>query len=401
MSLPSEVSSHTNPAKNDIHVTAVTTTSPQHLARETENTERRSTTKYVLLCCLDAVINGVVVAPLVVAYFSGTWNLLDIYLIPENFSWSAVASLLIGIALTLLINLLQGVLGSLFAERSVVFHIVYRLYIYIYGFAAINQFRGLWYLLDDLTGETILGAAVCVGVSLLVSAPLRVMNNIAASPMITNVDIRSEEPFRVDTRFGVKPAKTWKFVGDVVLTVVVVISLVILAWRGTWQLFDFLIFPSDFIRSTWTSLGIGYAIYITLFVLEYPTSCLIRKVKTFYLGLGVEMMFSFVGGVGSVAVWRGLWYVYELYVFPDDFVASAWLTHGVGAAGLFVILAGRSALVTPSDVDGEARDGSGVELGRYLEQICPKLIQKFVSNKSSSPGAAPSPDDVKFEETCL
>ncbi|KAI8489583.1 hypothetical protein Bbelb_327500 [Branchiostoma belcheri] len=349
MSFPIEVDSHTNPTSNGSHVTASTTTSTQHLAEEKGNelAERGSTVKYVLLRCLDAVINGVVVAPLVVAYFRGTWNLLDTYLLPENFSLSAVTSLVIGIAITLLINLIQGVLGSLFAEQGVVFHIVYRLYIYIYGFAAINQFRGIFYVLDDLTGETILGAAICVGVSLLVSVPLCVVNNIAASPFITDVDIL-EEPFRVETRFGVKPAKTWKFVGDVVLTVVVVVSLTIVAWRGTWLLFALLIFPSDFTLSTWTTLGIGYAIYITLLVLEYPTSCLVRKIKNFYVGL-------------------------------------------------FAIQAGRSALVTGSEVDGAA-DGSGVRLGRYLEQICPKLVEKLIS-KAPGQGPAPIPGDVKFEET--
>ncbi|XP_035689177.1 uncharacterized protein LOC118424630 isoform X2 [Branchiostoma floridae] len=291
--------------------------------------------------------------------------------------------------MTLPINLLQGVVGSLFAEQRVTFNILYRLYIYIYGFAMVNHFRGLWYLIDHLTGVNILSAAVCLGASLLVFVPLRAVNNIAASPFITNVDI-PQQPFRVTTRFGVQPAKTWLFVGDVVLTVVLIISLVVLAWRGIWQLLDFTIFPSDQTRSTWTCLGIGYAIFITVVVLESPTSCLVRKIKGFYVGLAVEMVFTFVSGVGSVAVWRGLWLMYDVYVLPDQPVVSYWVTHGVGIVGLFIILAGRSALVTGCGVDGK-EDGSGVRLGRYLEQICPKLL---ISGSAS-------PENVQYEETRL
>ncbi|CAH1246948.1 Hypp7799 [Branchiostoma lanceolatum] len=394
MSTPSEFKSHPFPASNG-HVAASTTTPVQSLMRERKNNERSSqSTRDVLLRCLDAIINGVVIAPLVVSYFRGTWNLINTYLLPENFGLSATVSLVIGLAITLPINLSQGGLGSLFAERRVLFNIVYRLYIYIYGFAVVNQFRGAWYLLDHLTGVNTLSAGLCVGGSLLVFVPLRAVNNIAGSPMITNVDTL-EQPFRVTTRFVVKPGKTWRFVGDVVLTVVVIISTVILTWRGAWQLLDFFIFPSDLTRSTWTSLGIGYAVYITLLVLESPTSCFVGRIKSFYVGMGVEMVFSFVSGMGSVTVWRGLWLMYDVYVLPDRPVTSFWVTHGVGIGGLFVMLAGRSALVTGCGVDG-----SGVRLGRYLEQVCPKLVQKLISKEHSSPGSA-SPENVQFQETRL
>jgi len=225
MLFQSEFNSHPTLGTNG-HVTAPTTTPVLSLARETEKNERSSITRDVLLRCLDAVINGVVIAPSVVSYFRGTWYLIDNYLLLDNFGLSLAVSLVIGLVMTLPINLFQGVVGPPFAEQRVTFNILYRLYIYIYGFAMVNHFRGLWYLIDHLTGVNILSAAVCLGASLLVLVPLRAVNNIAASPFITNVDI-PQQPFRVTTRFGVQPAKTWLFVGDVVLTVVLIISLVV------------------------------------------------------------------------------------------------------------------------------------------------------------------------------
>ncbi|CAH1246947.1 Hypp7798 [Branchiostoma lanceolatum] len=229
---------------------------------------------------------------------------------------------------------------------------------------------------------TVLSAIISVVVPVPILLAFRACGNLVAAPGVVLVDI-CDTPFRLGTRFAAEVSFSRTFIGDVVLTVVFIGSLIVASWRGVWLLFDIFLFPTDQERSAWSSVAIGYGTLILLALLETPASRLLQKTRRRFARIVLEDVFKIAVWVGVLSVWRGFWLVCDSYILPDNPVQSYWITHGVGIGGLFLLQAGRSVLVAGCVVDGEAVDGSGVRMGRYLEQICPKLVRPSTEQVSN------------------
>ena len=78
---------------------------------------------------LDTIVSSVLVAPLVVGYWRGTWFLLDTYLYPEDLATSCWISLLLGFTIQLLATWLQCWLQDFVTKRGpFLYFILSRLY---------------------------------------------------------------------------------------------------------------------------------------------------------------------------------------------------------------------------------------------------------------------------------
>ncbi|XP_019620178.1 PREDICTED: uncharacterized protein LOC109466790 [Branchiostoma belcheri] len=324
---------------------------------------------------VDFLVTMLIIGPLTVAYWRGTWSLMNVYLFPNNDVISAWASFAIGTSVILMLNFCQGNLTNRLTRRQdVLFHVLLRIYIYVFGFSVVNHWRGCWYVLDAHTNVTVLSAVISVVVPLPILLALRACGNLVASPGVILVDF-CDAPFRIGTRFAAEASFSWAFAGDVVLTVVIIGSLVVVSWRGLWLLFDIFLFQTDPEHSSWTSVGIGYGTLVLLALLETPVSNLLRKTRELFPRIVLEDIFKLAAWLGVLSVWRGLWLVCDYHILPDRPVQSYLLTHVVGIGGLYLMQAGRSVLVAGCVVDGDTADGTGVRMGRYLEQVCPKLVR--------------------------
>ena len=148
----------------------------------------------VVLEWLDASFSAFVVAPLVVSYWRGTWNLTDKYLIPSDKVQSKVVSLIIGIIGHLVFTIGQGWLRNNFSpdRQRLTFYIVSRLYSSIFGIVCVNCWRGGWQLIDHYTAQnmtTILSITIFAIVCLMM---LKAIRNVTATPFVVVTDTANE-----------------------------------------------------------------------------------------------------------------------------------------------------------------------------------------------------------------
>ena len=113
---------------------------------------------------------------------------------------------------------------------------------------------------------------------------------------------------------------------------------VLFFWRGTWELMDFYIYPNDPELSGWVCLLAGYGIHLLCHVLGLKLvdpNTKLPKTTGFRGSKFVKLLHIFFLGVMTVFVWRGLWFLQDVYVIPTNFELSAWVSSMIG----FILLA--------------------------------------------------------------
>ncbi|XP_019642279.1 PREDICTED: uncharacterized protein LOC109483684 [Branchiostoma belcheri] len=135
---------------------------------------------------------GLLITPMVVNYWRGTWGLMDQFLLPQDLIYSPWVSVAIGIPLLLLLNLLQSPLRRLVGriDSCVLQHACHILYIYVHGFANVNHWRGVWKLLDGYAGINVPSVIVCTVLAIAVKTVMRTLYNLLAPPILVATDFR-------------------------------------------------------------------------------------------------------------------------------------------------------------------------------------------------------------------
>lgn len=166
-----------------------------------------SRTHRSLLTVLDISFSCGIVAPAVVSYWRGTWNLAGLYICPEHEFLSSFISVIIGLVGHVTLTISQNFLKrNLNPDKSrLLFYVGSRLYTYIFGAVSVNAWRGSWLMLEQLVKISGGGAAV-TAVSLVALAALRCFRNITATPFALITD-KVPQYFDVPTMFRV-PVKT-------------------------------------------------------------------------------------------------------------------------------------------------------------------------------------------------
>ncbi|XP_077977746.1 uncharacterized protein LOC144433312 [Glandiceps talaboti] len=194
--------------------------------------------------------------------------------------------------------------------------------------------------------------------------------NCAPSPASCFTD-HVTDVFQYSNIYGVRPTKKLLYFLDTVYSYVVVQSLVIVYWRGMWGLIDNVIRPDNLEKSAYTSLVIGYPIIIMTHIIQYPCAIISRKAKRFsrVVQIIVEDMFWYLCSFGVLNIWRGLWYICDLYIYPENLAISYLKTSLVGFVTLYLLQSARNLGGAAVSVDGIPDDGSGVLLGHYFKRL--------------------------------
>lgn len=171
--------------------------------------KQRTTNHSVLLEVLDSLFSAFVVAPLVVSYWRGTWNLAGHYIFEGSKIQSSVSSLALGIIGHLVFTIWQGSFRNHFSpnRHRLTFYISSRLYTAIYGVVCVNCWRGGWQLIDHYTARdmtTILSVTILAIISLML---LKALRNVTSPPYVVVTD-HSQEYFDVPTMYK-KSVRKW------------------------------------------------------------------------------------------------------------------------------------------------------------------------------------------------
>lgn len=168
---------------------------------------------------LDVLWSIIIITPLTIFYWGGTWKLLDLYLYPDNILSSSYVSLALGtsgcIGGYLVLPLLDTCVPS---ERICSFkHIlISRVVIYILAFMVLNYWRGIWNLLDHSLGSNLMANGLCVACATVILIPLRSIGNVVSSPFAVELDV-SARVYKPSTRFETMVSSSIIFITYILL----------------------------------------------------------------------------------------------------------------------------------------------------------------------------------------
>ncbi|XP_074663099.1 uncharacterized protein LOC141915459 [Tubulanus polymorphus] len=332
--------------------------------------KRKAEVAGVTFYSLDVIITFFIIAPLVVSYWRGTWELMDHYL-PREAPLNCFISYGIGVCLVMIFNLLQFKLEKcLHGQNVILFIICSRVYLYVLSGAIVNHWRGVWTLWDHYTGTGALSGMTSTIIGFAMLALFRGAKNAYAPPLLSVID-RHDNFFVISTRFRRTPKTPYNWFLDILFTTVVIHGLVVFVWRGSWVFLDAILYPDDKTKSSWVSLIIGYLICFIYVFWQKLAAIISRKLasKTIWLSI-FESVYWIIGIHGSLNVWRGVWGLLNVFLLPGREPMSQWITHSMGVSLMFI---GSYKSILPY---GFALDGEGVTLPI-------SYIQEMINRKSS------------------
>jgi len=248
---------------------------------------------------LDFLWSGIVVAPLVVVYWRGTWDLLDdmvfppiqvdfpvteslpLYLgqsstnlttLPSNNTdilssnvsvlsttiltttivtttptpppqhqeiqrqMSGLVCYLVGLFIRVFLDLTRFHLGEYLSTKPKPLRLsACWLYTAVYALAGVSFWRGVWFLMRLDVGVHTGHLLVVLLASLAVLVAARVPKSLISSPLAIALD-RHEVTFQNGTFFRKIPTDRWWFLVDVLFTNVVIRQLIVFCWWSLWSL---------------------------------------------------------------------------------------------------------------------------------------------------------------------
>ncbi|XP_011193547.1 uncharacterized protein LOC105219245 isoform X2 [Zeugodacus cucurbitae] len=304
---------------------------------------------------LDAVLSCVIVAPCVIAYWRGTWELMGVLLFPRSMPLSALMSFLIGLSGHFFFTITQSFFRSYIHpdKRRLTYYVISRSYTALFGIVCVNMWRGSWILCDWLTSaDSLIIIAAVTLVSLMFLIATRTVRNLSAAPYAVTMDHKSDY-FDVDTMFKIPGFhQPGLYVLDTLFSVLVIGTLVVIVWRGVWGIMDITFYPFDKTKSSWSSLILGYITVVITFVIRPIIRCICKKIDGI-CKLIICDVFYFLIFFGAVNAWRGIWNLLDIYLYPDNKILSYWLTHLIPFLVLAALKCSNSILVRGVFIDAE------------------------------------------------
>lgn len=156
------------------------------------------------LHAVDFMLNLLIFATLVVFYWRGTWNLIDIYFLPGQTARNAWGSFGIGHGVMLTATLAQGYLKKIDSRKRLLFIVISRIYTYFVAFGSVSQWHGVWLVYDFYAGTSWLSAFSSFIIGSFFLIVFRSYSNVFAPPLVIGHDTNTRGYFTVTTRLGDK-----------------------------------------------------------------------------------------------------------------------------------------------------------------------------------------------------
>ncbi|XP_014250214.1 uncharacterized protein LOC106667066 isoform X1 [Cimex lectularius] len=331
---------------------------------------------YLFLTTLDHLISSVIISPLVISYWRGTWGSMDYFVFSKNPRYSSAVSIVVGYLGTMLFTVTQKYHRKILHPdlHWLSYYFVSRVYTACFGLICVNSWRGVWMALDLYTSVDSKTVASITFISVILLAVSHTLRNVSASPF-TIVTDRYEGYFDVPTLLQSGTENLWMYILDCTYSICVVGTLVVFVWRGAWCLLDMFLYPSQPEMSAWASLGIGYSLVLVSFGLQ-PAMKYLAKVLTGVwrlIAVDVYLLFSFCG---MINVWRGIWNLLNVYFLPDMPHLSNILTHAFSFLLLVLINSSNSILVRGVYVDAQEDGEQCVDFPCYYIRLFFQSRQK-------------------------
>lgn len=140
----------------------------------------------------DMFIAAFIITPLVNIHWRGAWDLLDLCLLPNDPRTSAFVSLFLGLIVLYSIYLIQNFLQNFYEKNQANFfgQFMARFYTLFIALAYINQWRGLWNLLD-LTNNQWHFLLIETFISIIILLIIKSVYNLNSAPFLIGTDMNN------------------------------------------------------------------------------------------------------------------------------------------------------------------------------------------------------------------
>jgi len=297
----------------------------------------------------DFLWSCLVVAPLVVIYWRGTWDLLEDLEIPIpslnpslQKQLSGLICYILGMLIRIILDITKFHIGEFLYERSTLWQVLGTwLFNAIFALAGVSFWRGVWFLMKiDVGLETPKLLFVLIG-SLAVLVLNKAPKSLISSPLALSMD--SYENIGTSSTFFKKTTDSgcWLF-ADVLFTNIVIRQLVVFCWWSLWSLENKFFYYQNMTEQSsiisYDSLLVGYAGAVLSTFLSNLTQKL-TTTKTTVVGKVMSTIVTLLAFFSSVNVWRGLWSFFNVFFLPNlDSDANYLIGHLVGLMALSVLL---------------------------------------------------------------
>lgn len=307
----------------------------------------------------DFLWSGIVVAPLVVLYWRGTWDLLEDFIYPNrpdgliaedvpqdqvsglNRFTSGLICFLTSLIVRILLDFSKFHIGEYLLTRSPpVRRFAGWLFNAITALAGVAFWRGVWFLFRLDLGVAPLTLVVVQVCCVLLLTLMRIPKSLMATPLGIDMDTH-EVTFSCGTFFRQNPSTGWRFFGDVVFTNVIVRQVVVLSWWSLWSLenhFFYFQTPEGEKEEvvSYDSLLLGY--FLAMISVGLSQYLLNLKTTKLYVVRALDIFTSILAFYSSVNVWRGLWSLQTHFFLPklqqdENYIIS----HILGLAALSLL----------------------------------------------------------------
>lgn len=292
-----------------------------------------------LLSLADLAWSSLVVAPLVVLFWRGTWDILSLWVYPKfsaldsphnaaRLEKSGLVCFVVGLVLRILLDLVKPFLGeALQPKGKIIKHLGRLVFTGLYSVGGVSFWRGTWYLMRLDVGEKTVPLLVVLvgGVAVIIFS--KISRTLMSSPLSLCQDSH-DATFEVSSFFRKTPDTAAWFVADVLFSNLVVRLVVVFCWWSLWSLEDRVLIlniigvKDD--KVAYDSILLGYATSALVFLADR----LMTRPTKLYINRILECILALMGFFASVNVWRGVWSLYDNYLFPGvgkevNYLASA------------------------------------------------------------------------------
>ncbi|CAH1792614.1 unnamed protein product [Owenia fusiformis] len=342
---------------------------------ESENRGKRD----YLLFVVDVLISCAILTPLSVAFWRGTWMLINFYILPNDAEIRGWLNIGIALVLITAAYFLDGTfkhhikklqINNNFCNKIIVV-LFTRVYTYVFAVSNVSHWTGVWELCTIYLGKTWLGTIIPACSAAVLLMLLRGYCNVVHFVPLGIARDGTSSHFKCTTRFKTKyESNWWRHILDVLLTTVVIHSLVVVYWRGMWMFLDIFLFPRDVFLSAMTSFALGYLVTIAMIPAQFPAARAwdTLRNKPLMIRLLFEDSYSIVASLGPILLWRGYWMLYDEYIFPNNAQLSYWITHAIGFCVMVAMITGNTLLGRGCMVDGGSQNTTTFTL-QYLEDL--------------------------------
>ncbi|KAJ6644139.1 hypothetical protein Bhyg_09105 [Pseudolycoriella hygida] len=267
------------------------------------------------LSVVDVAFAFIVVAPLVVTFWSTTWKLYDLFIFPNDPVISGVISWLFGFCGQMVLMFYQDSIKKLFYFEKMNFLsiLILKFHALFLGHTFVSFWRGVWSFVDATSsiGLGVVGLNIIQNIIALMI--LRTFRNTLVPPFIVLTDKQEQYGMRTPLQKS-KANGNYAFLADCLMAMFVEM-LVAFIWHDFWFIHNLFILPDDLFYSALTSLVFGYSLALICFVTQSSVSVAYEKFED--KRVFIYDVFIVICLLAAINVWRGIW-TFVTYFAGDD-----------------------------------------------------------------------------------